>query len=264
MNAARILRLLFSVLFAGVLGACASGRISDPYAVMIPEDPMPREAVRPPAPVRAAAAEASPEEPAPRASRGWFGRKRAAAEATDAAEQTADPEGNTALVDPASLPDRYLLRVGDQLEIHITGSGLDEVLQMPVDENGMVKFRFIGSVPAAGRTLAELEGEIELEYTERQQIYREVFVRVNVPYTFYFIGGEVRQPGRYPITGRTTLSQAIVAAGNFTEWARRDGRLTILRNQERITVNFRSILEDPSRDIELRTGDVITVERSFL
>lgn len=250
----RILLMLFAclVVFSGLTG-CRTLEPADPYAVMIPEEE--------PEPPVVAVPEPEPETERPR--RGWFGR-RTEEPAAGLVEEAAVVEPETTLVDPASLPDKYLLRVGDQLQIHITGSGLDEQLEMPVDENGMVKFRFIGSVRAAGRTLAELEREIELEYTERQKIYREVFVRVNVPYTFYFIGGEVRQPGRYPISGRVTLSQAIVAAGNFTEWARRDGRLILVRNDERNVIVFRDILQDPALDIELRTGDVITVERSFL
>lgn len=243
-------------LVVGLFSGCRTIS-SDPYAVFIPEEE----------PVVVPVVVAEEEEAAPRTERRWFGLRRQAEQASPEGSpegESSENGGQNELVDPASLPDRYLLRVGDQLQIHVTGSGLDEQLEMPVDENGEIKLRFIGSVRAAGRSLAQLEREIEQEYTERQRIYREVFVRVNVPYTFYFIGGEVRQPGRYPLSGRVTLSQAIVAAGNFTEWARRDGRLTLVRNNERIVLNFRDILDNPNRDIELRTGDVITVERSFL
>ncbi len=262
MNKSTLVMLLrFWMLLGGILfSGCRSTSVFDPYEVVFPEDEF--------QPVTVQVEEPVPEaEDASRPRRRWFGR--------GSSEEVPEPENpqendvvatapETELVNPETLPDRYLLRVGDQLQIHISGSGIDEQLEMPVDENGEITLRFIGRIRAVGRSLSELEREIELEYTERQRIFREVFVRVNVPYTFYFIGGEVRQPGRYPLSGRVTLSQAIVAAGNFTEWARRDGRLTLVRNNERTVILFRDILEDPSRDIELRTGDVITVERSFL
>ncbi|MGA0332728.1 MAG: polysaccharide biosynthesis/export family protein, partial [Kiritimatiellia bacterium] len=93
------------------------------------------------------------------------------------------------------------------------------------------------------------------------KIYRDVTVRVVVPNTFYFIGGEVRQPGRFPMVGRVTLSQAVVAAGNFTEWAN-ERQVILVRNNERVMINFRKIKENPNLDVELLAGDVITVERS--
>lgn len=258
-----LLRLITGlVLLAGLFSGCRSTSVFDPYAVIFPEEENWSRPVG--SPTSDPIPEVEEEEPSAR--RPWFGRRsRDAQTAHDEGDSSADQlPARAELVNPDTLPDRYLLRVGDQLQIHITGSGLDEQLEMPVDENGEITLRFIGRVRAADRSLSQLEREIELEYTERQRIFREVFARVNVPYTFYFIGGEVRQPGRYPISGRVTLSQAIVAAGNFTEWARRDGRLILVRNNERTVILFREIVEDPSRDIELRTGDVITVERSFL
>lgn len=158
----------------------------------------------------------------------------------------------------------YRLKPGDPIVIVLTGpAGLNDVIEQTVDERGFVKLTFIGSVRATGRTATELEREIEAEYTDRQKIYKEVYATVHVPNTFYFIGGEVRQPGRFPLVGRVTLSQAVVAAGNFTEWAR-PSRITIVRNNRRIEVDFREIKNDPSKDVELKAGDVITVDRSFM
>lgn len=156
----------------------------------------------------------------------------------------------------------YRLKVGDALFVTLSGSGgLNEQIETRVDEEGSIKLRFIGSVKASGLSSTELEREIEAEYTERQKIYRDVTVRVVVPNTFYFIGGEVRQPGRFPMVGRVTLSQAVVAAGNFTEWAN-ERQVILVRNNERVMINFRKIKENPNLDVELLAGDVITVERS--
>jgi len=160
------------------------------------------------------------------------------------------------------LENIYRLTQGDSIIINLSGSGgLSESIETRVDDQGNVKLRFIGSVRAAGRGTTELEREIELEYTERQKIYKDVTVRVVVPHTFYFIGGEVRQPGRFPLIGRVTLGQAVVAAGNFTEWAN-DRRVILVRNNERSVINFREIRRDPSLDVELLAGDRIEVERS--
>jgi len=247
--------------------ACQSSGRRDPY--LIPEDvwvreptPVPTPAPKPPPP----ALEAD-ESAAPRPSRGLFGRRRAETAETVSASEPPAAAGSTPVPPPVPTPlpelsAAYLLQVGDPLIISVSGPQLEDRFETSVDERGFVKLRFIGSVRATGRTATELEREIEAEYTDRQKIYREVYVRVHVPNNFYFIGGEIRQPGRFPLVGRVTLSQAVVAAGNFTEWARRDGRLILVRNNERSTLFFRDIVSDPSQDVELRPGDVITVERS--
>ena len=156
----------------------------------------------------------------------------------------------------------YRLKTGDTLFISLSGSGgLNEEIETVIDDEGAIKLRYIGSVKGEGLSSTELEREIEAEYTERQKIYKDVTVRVVVPNTFYFIGGEVRQPGRFPLVGRVTLSQAVVSAGNFTEWAD-ESDVILVRNNERVMINFKKIKQNPNLDVELLAGDVITVERS--
>ncbi len=163
-----------------------------------------------------------------------------------------------------SGPAAYRLKPGDPVVIILAGpAGLDEKIEDTLDERGLITLRYIGEIKASGRTATELKREIEAEYIHRKKIYREVYATVHVPNKFYFIGGEVRQPGRFPLVGRVTLSQAIVAAGNFTEWAR-PSRIVIVRNNERIEVDFRRITSDPTLDVELKSSDVITVDRSVL
>jgi polysaccharide export outer membrane protein len=180
-----------------------------------------------------------------------------------AGDEEAEEDGSVvdAVEKGVDVETTYKLKPGDTILISLSGSGgLSEQIETIIDEQGGVKLRFIGSVKAQGKTTTELEDEIEAEYTDRQKIYKEVVARVLVPNTFYFVGGEVRQPGRFPLLGRVTLSQAIPAAGNFTEWA--DNKKIILsRGDERYVINFRDIAADPTQDIELQPGDVVNVER---
>lgn len=179
----------------------------------------------------------------------------------DTPEIMLDEEGNP--LENQNAPDTvYRLKVGDAIMISLSGSGgLNEQIETLIDDQGSVKLRFIGAVKAQGLSSTELESEIEKEYTERQKIYKDVTVRVNVPNTFYFIGGEIRQPGRFPLIGRVTLSQAVVAAGNFTEWAN-EGDIVLVRNKERAVINFKKIRQNPNLDVELLAGDTINVGRS--
>lgn len=179
----------------------------------------------------------------------------------DAVEAESGDEDEGGLKPGEEIDNVYRLKTGDRLFVTLSGSGgLSEQVETVIDDEGAVKLRYIGAVKAAGRTATELENEIEAEYTDRQKIYKEVVARVVVPNTFYFIGGEVRQPGRFPLIGRVTLSQAIPSAGNFTEWANK-GKVILARGDDRFEIDFRKIADDPTRDVELQPGDVITVKR---
>lgn len=172
-----------------------------------------------------------------------------------------DEEGNP--LENNNIPDKvYRLKIGDAVFINLSGSGgLNDQIETLIDAEGFIKLRFIGSVKANGLSSTELEREIVSEYTVRQKIYKDVTVRVTVPNTFYFIGGEIRQPGRFPLVGRVTLSQAVVSAGNFTEWAK-ETEIILVRNNERVVIDFKRIRQDPTLDVELLAGDVINVSRS--
>jgi polysaccharide export outer membrane protein len=75
----------------------------------------------------------------------------------------------------------------------------------------------------------------------------------------------VVSPGVYPITGRTTVIEAISMAGGLTDWARKK-KITVIRNQgqkqeARIRVNYNKIAsgKDPSGNIVLQRGDTIII-----
>jgi len=179
----------------------------------------------------------------------------------DTVEEELDEKGQLIIRDQPR-DNVYRLRIGDALLITLSGSaGLDEQIETLIDDEGAIKLRFIGSVKAKGLSSTELEREIEMEYTDRQKIYKELTVRVHVPNTFYFIKGEIRQPGRFPVVGRVTLSQAIAAAGNFTEWADLQD-IVLVRNNENVIINYKKIRRNPNLDVELLAGDTITVGRS--
>jgi polysaccharide export outer membrane protein len=215
-------------------------------------------------------AEVSEENPEDNKKRGFFSRifsknkdggQPTITRVGDTFEEELDEEGQLIIRDQPR-DNVYRLRIGDALMITLSGSaGLNEQIETLIDDEGTIKLRFIGSVNAKGLSSTELEREIELEYTDRQKIYKELTVRVHVPNTFYFIKGEIRQPGRFPVVGRVTLSQAIAAAGNFTEWADLQD-IVLVRNNENVIINYKKIRRNPNLDVELLAGDTITVGRS--
>ncbi|HMO51376.1 MAG TPA: polysaccharide biosynthesis/export family protein [Kiritimatiellia bacterium] len=156
----------------------------------------------------------------------------------------------------------YRLQVGDPVLIHLRGIyPRDETVEDVVDEEGNVTIPHIGDIPAVGKSTSQLESEIRSLYIDGG-FYRTITVNVVMPQRLFFIRGEVRSPGRFPLAGGLTLMQAIAAAGGYTEFANQRN-VKLIRGGTTQTVNVRQIERNPDLDIRLESGDVIVVERSL-
>jgi polysaccharide export outer membrane protein len=154
----------------------------------------------------------------------------------------------------------YRLRSGDSVVIHLRTVQLEQ-FEMVIDENGEVKLPHIGGIGAAGLTGSELENRIQKAYID-QKIFRYLTVNVLVPTRSYYVRGEVRAPGRYPLAGSVTVLRAIATAGGYTDFANTsDIRLT--RGDQTTRLNGKDIERSPEKDIEVEAGDVIVVRRTW-
>jgi polysaccharide biosynthesis/export protein VpsN len=156
----------------------------------------------------------------------------------------------------------YRLKGGDPVVITLRGiPGMQEQdIEVQVDENGLINLPYINQIKAGGKTATEVEQSVQTAYIQKQ-IYKYITVNVVIPARSYYVRGEVRSPGRFPLVSRVTIVQAVAAAGGFTEFANQS-KVEILRGSDRIRVNVRDLEQNPERDRELEAGDVIIVYRS--
>lgn len=159
---------------------------------------------------------------------------------------------------PASETRLRTMQVGDRLEIYLHGIPNPQKLPVVIDENGFVTMPLIGQVRASGKTGSELERLIERMYIEKQ-FYRNVTCVVIPPPIEFFMRGEVRQPGRFPLHRDVTLPQAIALAGGYTEYAQ-PRRIRIHRGTESFVVDSRRI-ERGEVPPSIEPGDIIVVPR---
>jgi polysaccharide biosynthesis/export protein len=89
-----------------------------------------------------------------------------------------------------------------------------------VDTDGAFTYPFLGRIKAVGQTLRSIEGELARMlgdgYVRRPQVAIEV---EQYRSRSIFVVGEVRSPGKYPLTGEMTLIEAIAQAGSTTQTA---------------------------------------------
>jgi polysaccharide export outer membrane protein len=131
--------------------------------------------------------------------------------------QSTAPRGADAPTTTASaVPNDYIVGAQDVLKVTVfdepTMSG-----SYRVDADGSFQYPMLGRVAAAGlkpRDIAQfLKMKLEDGYINRAQVTVDVeqFRSRSI-----FIVGEVRSPGKYPMTGNMTLIEALAAAGSTT------------------------------------------------
>ena len=150
----------------------------------------------------------------------------------------------------------YWLDAGDKLRVVVFGQdGLSA--SYAVDTSGSITMPLIGSVPARGRTPAQLQAAIGAKL--RQGYVREPHVAVEVEaYRPFFILGEVTLPGQYPYVPNMTVETAVAIAGGYTPRAQKY-QIEISRQMNGLTEK-----RVVSPNYPVRPGDTIKVaERWF-
>jgi polysaccharide export outer membrane protein len=150
--------------------------------------------------------------------------------------------------------------VGDTVTVDFSGTA-DPILEHvePIKEDGTITLPYIGPVRALSKTAGELQNDIHDLYVPKY--YVRLTITVSSPQRVFYIGGEVKQPGRQLYIGETTVTKAIQAAGDFTDFANRNKVWLIRSTGDRIKVNCTKALQDPSLDPPVYPGDQIQVPR---
>ncbi|HVU32131.1 MAG TPA: polysaccharide biosynthesis/export family protein [Opitutaceae bacterium] len=166
-------------------------------------------------------------------------------------------KSNPAVPVPASTAE---LRTGDSLTIALQGVPDPSSNPVTIDDKGLISLPYIGAVPAAGLSTAELSESIRQTYIAKK-IYTTVDVAVSVTERYVYVGGEVQRPGRIVWTPDLTASKAIQAAGGFTLYAKQSA-VTLVRAKSAYTIDVKLAQRNPGDDPRLIPGDSLDVPRS--
>jgi|GEM_PF-253145 len=117
----------------------------------------------------------------------------------------------------------HLVQPGDTLLVQPVE--LDAPVRLPPDQlvqmDGTIDLGVYGRPVVAGRTLAQIETQLK-EIIKAQDKGKGFAVTVRLigrPGTVFYVLGEVNAPGAFPLTGRETVLDGIIAAGGVTRRA---------------------------------------------
>ena len=162
------------------------------------------------------------------------------------------------------------LKPGDTIAIQVfQDSKLDR--QMVISTTGMISFPLVGQIKAAGLTTPALESVLKARL--RDKYTNDLDITVSLISASqqdddlkprFFITGEIRSPGSYPIRVKTTLMQGIALAGGLGTFAAKQ-RIQVRRkingNESILQFNYGAFESgtDFTGNINLQAGDVIIV-----
>ncbi len=159
--------------------------------------------------------------------------------------------------------DYYLIGEGDVLDITVWKEPeLSRSVKVRVD--GRISMPLVDDVLAAGRTPLELKEIVTTrleEFIEAPEV--TVIVHQQASKSYYVLG-EVRQQGEYPLEKDVSVLQAIAKTNGFTEWANKRNILLLRNsgnNQQRFDIDYRDIVSgsNPELNMQLMPGDTIVV-----
>jgi polysaccharide export outer membrane protein len=167
----------------------------------------------------------------------------------------------------------YLIGPQDKLDISVFQME-DLSRQVEVDSAGNILLPLVGQIKASGMTVETLSDTIGEQLLARQYV-RDPQVSVLVTESSnqkVTVDGAVVQPGVYPISGATTLLQAVALARGPDPRAANPREVAIFRNSgnQRLAAVFdlTAIRSGQAEDPRVYPNDVIVVEtsgaRSFL
>lgn len=155
-----------------------------------------------------------------------------------------------------------VLKIGDSL--NIVFSDLKEPIpgfSEHIKDDGTITLMYNKSFIAAGKTRGQLEKEVRDAYVP--SVFVNMTVTISPQERVFYVGGEVRSPGRQVFSNPITVLKAIQSAGDFNDFAqKRKVRLT-RANGDKKTIDAIKARQHPELDLPVFPGDTIHVPRRF-
>jgi polysaccharide export outer membrane protein len=163
----------------------------------------------------------------------------------------------------ADTADVYLVQPGDVLEVSVWKEE-DLQKQVLVRPDGGISFPLVGNVRAAGRSVAELQGEISAKLVKYIPDPVVTVAIQQLSGNKIYVIGKVAHPGEFIANRYMDVVQALSLAGGMTPYAA-DNKIIILRRtgNKLTSTPFRYGDIEKGRnlqqDIILQSGDVVLV-----
>ena len=148
-----------------------------------------------------------------------------------------------------------------------SGSSAETLPRVMVDRNGTVTIPFAGQIRVAGHTTTEVQRIIEARLADRAAQPQVVVTLVTNGSNIAYVSGDVRNPGRYPLSlAHETLLDMVALAGGPTH-SPQDTLVKVNRRGRDATTSLTRVQTSSEENIPVEPQDRIQVDylpRSYL
>ena len=165
-------------------------------------------------------------------------------------------------------PAKYQIGAQDLLKVTVLDEAeLSQVYR--VDSDGTITFPYIGRIAAAGMTLPALQDRLRSRLAEGYIKNPQVRVEIeSYKSQSIMVSGEVRQPGKFPMTGQMSVLEALAQAGSPMPTA--SNELTIARKKpgaeaadsDLLRINWKELQLGRGTDVAVLDGDILNVPKA--
>lgn len=171
------------------------------------------------------------------------------------------PSFNSTQEDSPHVPNDYILNVGDEIQITLWGS-IDEDLRLVIDRSGRISLPRVGPVMVAGLKYSDLDSAIDRRVSQVFRNYKLSTSLGKLHGIRVYITGFTKRPGAYPVSGLSTIVNALIQAGGPSP-AGSFRQIELRRNGKTVShFDFYDLLikGDKSADRALQPEDVIHIK----
>lgn len=161
------------------------------------------------------------------------------------------------------LEGAYPVGPGDMLDVvYYAGAKRQEEFSAEVSAYGTVTAPLVGEMSVGGLTANEIADKLTVVLSRDFFVNPQVLVKVREQAKKIFVAGEVKKPGAYSLREGSTVMNACVLAGGFSDYAALNRVVitrTVGRQTKLIKVDLREVQRGKTADVLLETGDRIDV-----
>jgi polysaccharide biosynthesis/export protein len=130
-----------------------------------------------------------------------------------------------------------------------------------VDQKGNISVPYAGEIPAAARTLPEIQDAVVARLRNRA-IEPQVVVKLSEPHSSVVsVLGDVNTPGVIPLNSVGERLLSMIARAGGPKFEAIESYVTLQRDGKRVKVLLSRVVHDPSENIFIRPNDVIFITR---
>ncbi|MEJ1157535.1 polysaccharide biosynthesis/export family protein [Prosthecomicrobium sp. N25] len=136
-----------------------------------------------------------------------------------------------------------------------------------VDRSGSVSVPYAGQIQAAGRTLKEIQRDIELKLANRAIEPQAVVSFIQQRASDVSVVGDVNAPNKISLNPAGERVLDLISRAGGIRYPGYETFVTLQRGKRKSTVYFKELIENPGENIYVAPGDTIYVyreQRSFL